>query len=97
MLSFSKQLANENCNDYSCANATVNEHNNSFHERIKIINNNFSLGQNNKNNEFKNVIINGESMLNNINSRGLSKLNKVFVSKYPGATSENILSAVEET
>ena len=36
-------------------------------------------------------------MLNNTNSRGLSKTNKVFVSNNPGATSENILSAVEET
>ena len=30
-------------------------------------------------------------MLNNINSRGLSKSNKVSVSYFPGATSEDIL------
>ena len=32
-----------------------------------------------------NVIITGDSMLNNINSRGLSKSNKVSVSNFPGA------------
>ena len=36
-------------------------------------------------------------MLNNINSRGLSKSNKVSVSNFPGATSEDILDEVEDT
>ena len=36
-------------------------------------------------------------MLNNINSCRISKSKKVFVSNHPGATSELILSAVEET
>ena len=36
-------------------------------------------------------------MLNNINSRGLSKSKKVSVSSHPGATTEDILSAVEES
>ena len=36
-------------------------------------------------------------MLNNINSCGLSKSNKVSVSNFPGATSEDILDEVEDT
>ena len=36
-------------------------------------------------------------MLNNINSRGLSKSNKVAVSNFPGATSEDILDEIEDT
>ena len=45
-----------------------------FHERIKVINNNFPLGQDNKKDKRKNVITVGNSILNNINSRGLSKV-----------------------
>ena len=36
-------------------------------------------------------------MLNNINSCGLSKSNKVSVSNFPGATSEDILDEIEDT
>ena len=36
-------------------------------------------------------------MLNNINSRGLSKSKKVSVRNFPGATSEDILAEVEDT
>ena len=36
-------------------------------------------------------------MLNNINSRGLSKFKKVSASNFPGATSEDILAEVEDT
>ena len=35
-------------------------------------------------------------MLNNINSRGLSKSKKVSVRNFPGATSEDILAEVED-
>ena len=45
----------------------------------------------------KNVIIVGDSMLNNTNSCRLLKSNKFSVCNHLGATSENILSAVEET
>ena len=44
--------------------------------------------------EKSNIIIIGDSMLNNINSRGLSKSKKVFVSNSPGATSEDILDEI---
>ena len=43
------------------------------------------------------VIIIGYSMLNNINSRGLSKSKKRSVSNFPDATSEDILAEVEDT
>ena len=36
-------------------------------------------------------------MLNNINSRELSKSKKVSVSNFPGATSEDILAEAEDT
>ena len=67
----------------------------SFHV-TEIINNNFSLGQDNKKDKRKDFIAVVDSMLNNINSRGLSKTKKVSVSNHPGTTSEDILSAVDE-
>ena len=66
-------------------------------KELKLLVSSFPFGQNNKKDELKNIIINGDSMLNNINSYGLSKSNKVSVSNHPRATSENILSAAEET
>ena len=36
-------------------------------------------------------------MLNNINSRGLSKSKKVSVSNFPSVTTEDILAEVEDT
>ena len=36
-------------------------------------------------------------MLTNINSRGLSKSKKIYVSNFTGATSEDILAEVEDT
>ena len=44
-----------------------------------------------------NVIIIGDSVLNNINSRGLSSSNKVSASNFPSATSEDILDEIEDT
>ena len=90
----SNQLVNKNLNGDSGVNKTVSDHNNSFQERVdNIVNNNLPLIQHNNYNkkEKSNVIIIGDSMLNNINSRGLSKSNKVSVSYFPGATSEDIL------
>ena len=55
------------------------------------------MGQDDKKDKLKNVIIVGASVLNNINSRGLSKPRKISVSNHPGTTSEDILSAVKET
>ena len=96
----SNQLVNKNLNGDSGVNKTVSDHNNSFQERVdNIVNNNLPLIQHNNYNkkEKSNVIIIGDSMLNNINSCGLSKSNKVSVSNFPGATSEDILDEIEDT
>ena len=95
------QLVNKNLNGDTRVNKTVNGHNNSFQERVdNIVNNNLPLVQDNdynKKENSKNVIIIGDSMLNNINSRGLSKSKKESVSNFPGATSDDILAEVEDT
>ena len=44
----------------------------------------------------KEVIIIGDSMLNNVNSRGLSKSKKVEVLNFPGATSNDILGKIDD-
>ena len=48
------------------------------------------------NHEKKKAIVIGDSMVNNINERGLSKSNKVLVKSFPGATSEKILQEMYE-
>ena len=77
--------------------AIVNDHIESFHERIEVINNNFPLVQDDAKGKCKSVVIVGGSVQNNINSRGLSKSKRVAISSYSVATSEDILSAAEET
>ena len=42
------------------------------------------------------VAITGDSMLNNINSCGLSKSNEVDVSNFPGATSAYVLIKIDD-
>ena len=42
------------------------------------------------------VVIIGDSMLNNINGRGLSKTNKVDVLKFPDATSADIVTKIDD-
>ena len=44
----------------------------------------------------KEVIIIGDSMLNNINNRGLSKSKKVEVLNFPGATSKDIIGKIDD-
>ena len=73
------------------------ENNGSFHERAEIINYNFPLGEDNKKDKGRNVDIVCDSMLNDINSSGLSKSKKVSVSNHPRVTNEDILSEVEES
>ena len=94
------QLVNKNINGDSRVNKAVHDHYNSFQERfVNNVNNNLPLIQCNNSNNKKEiiVIIIGDSMLNNINSRGLSKSKKVSVSNFPGATSEDILAEVGDT
>ena len=96
----SNQLVNKNLNGDSRVHKTVNNHNNSFQARDdNIVDNNLPLVQHNDYNkkEKSNVIITGDSMLNNINSHELSKSNKVPVSNFPGTSSEDILDEIEDT
>ena len=44
----------------------------------------------------KEVIIIGDSVLNNINSRGLSKSKKVEVLNFPGTTSKDIIGKIDD-
>ena len=44
----------------------------------------------------KKAIVIGDSMVNNINERGLSKSNKVLIKNFPGTTSEKILDEMDE-
>ena len=42
------------------------------------------------------VVIIGDSMLNNINSRCLSKSKEVYVLNFPGATSSDVLTKIDD-
>ena len=44
----------------------------------------------------KEIIIIGDSMLNNINNRRLSKSKKVEVLNFPGATSKDIIGKIDD-
>ena len=44
----------------------------------------------------KEVIIIGDSMLNNINNKGLSKSKKDEVLNFPGATSKDIIGKIDD-
>ena len=89
-----KQLANNNINHQdSPANTDKIRHNcRNFEELNSSCDNDVPLEQCNEKRSKKreNVIIIGDSMLNNINSRGLSKSKKVTVINHPGATSDVI-------
>ena len=45
----------------------------------------------------KKVIIIGDSIVNNINSHGLSKSKKVYVRNFLGATSEDVFEEIDDT
>ena len=90
------ELINKNSNGDSCTNTNVYDHNDNFHKRVEIISYTFPLGQDNKKDESKIIIIFADSMLNNTNGYGLSKSKKVSFSSHPSATRKDILSAVEE-
>ena len=96
-----KQLANNNINHQdSPANTDKLRRNcRNFEELNSSCDNDVSLEQCNEKRSKKreNVIIIGDSMLNNINSRGLSKSKKVTVINHPGATSDVIEEELEAT
>ena len=43
-------------------------------------------------NRRKKIVVTGDSMLNGVNEKGLSKSHNVKVNNYPGATREDILT-----
>ena len=96
-----KQLANNNINHQdSPANTDKIRHNcRNFEELNSSCDNDVPLEQCNEKRSKKreNVIIIGDSMLNNINSRGLSKSKKVTVINHSGATSDVIEEELEAT
>ena len=47
-------------------------------------------------NRRKNVVVNGDSMRNGVDEKGLSKSHNVKVKNYPGATSEDILDKIDD-
>ena len=46
--------------------------------------------------EKKKIVVTGDSMLNGVNQKGLSKSYNVKVKNYPGATSEDILDKIDD-
>ena len=75
-----KQEKDADSNSNLYINLYSNLYKNLYFADYKIVNNNLPLVQHNDYNkkEKSNVIIIGDSVLNNINSRGLSKSNKVL-------------------
>ena len=55
-----------------------------------------SINKTPNNKTSNNVVVIGDSMLNNINARGLSKSKKVDVFNFPGATSSDIVNEIDE-
>ena len=96
-----KQFANNNINQQdSPARTDKIRHNcRNFEELNSSFDNDVPLEQCNEKRSKKreNVTIIGDSMLNNINSRGLSKSKKVTVINHPGATSDVIEEELEAT
>ena len=50
---------------------------------------------NNGNNSKRQLVVTGDSMLNDINERGLSKHQNVKIQNFPGGTTEIVLDKVE--
>ena len=61
----------------------------------KPMNSNFK-NSNNEKQEKKKIVVAGDSVLNGVNKKGLSKSHNVKVKNYPGATSENILDKIDD-
>ena len=79
--------------DVSIGNTT---HNNNHKDDISEDKNNDSPCEDNDiKNQSNKVVIIGNSMLNNIKSRGLCKSKKVDVLNFSGATSEDILTKID--
>ena len=62
----------------------------------KPTNSNNKNSNNEEKQEKKKIVVTGDSMLNGVNEKGLSKSHNVKVKNYPGATSEDILDKIDD-
>ena len=62
----------------------------------KPMNSNFKNPNNEEKQEKKKIVVAGDSVLNGVNEKGLSKSHNVKVKNYPGATSEDILDKIDD-
>ena len=63
---------------------------------FSVTNSNIKNSNNEEKQEKKKIVVTGDSMLNGVNEKGLSKSRNVKVKNYPGATSEDILDKVDD-
>ena len=89
-------------NNRQMFNDVVSTDNSFINVNDSVISNNNSLNEDNSNDNKdknivkRNVIVVGDSLLNGINKRGLSKDFNVKVNIIPGGTSETVLDKIEE-
>ena len=89
-------------NNHQMFNDVVSTDNSFSNVNVSVISNNTSLNEDNSNdNKDKNiakrkVTVVGDSLLNGIKERGLSKYFNVKVNNIPGGTSETVLDKIEE-
>ena len=60
------------------------------------MNSNFKNSNNEEKQEKKKIVVAGDSVLNGVNEKVLSKSHNVKVKNYPGATSEDILDKIDD-
>ena len=63
---------------------------------MTLTNSNIKNSNNEEKQEKKKIVVTGDSMLNGVNEKGLSKSHNVKVKNYPGATSEDILDKIDD-
>ena len=63
---------------------------------MTLTNSNIKNSNNEEKQEKKKIVVTGDSMLNGVNEKGLSKLHNVKIKNYPGASSEDILDKVDD-
>lgn len=88
------QFVNEPCDTTKNINRSNNHHHKNTNGSSKVNHNGAVLEKSNDSKTRKEVVITDVSMLNNINSRGLSKSTKVEVLHYQEATSSNMVDKI---
>ena len=73
----------------------LQKHNTKEAEKNKTTHDKTRTQGNNGNNSKRKVVVTGDSMLNGINERGLSKHQNVKIQNFPGGTTETILDKVQ--